>query len=92
MSWGEWLMAKFGRPKPDPVEPVQRELQQVEQKIEVTVAAKAQAEQAAAITGEYDAFRPVMEEKTAQLARLERERVRLLERQRQIIARQYGGS
>lgn len=87
--WWEWLMGRFRKPSgPDP-ERVGKELAQVEQKIEVTAAAKAQAEQAAEVTGEVETFAPVVEAKTSQLQELELVRVQLLERQREIIQRQH---
>jgi hypothetical protein len=92
MNWWQRLMARLGwgpsssDQRPPPVE---KELQQVTQKIEVTIAAKAQAEHAAAVTGEPDLFRPVIEEKAVQLYELDQERVILLERQRELIARQH---
>ncbi len=72
--------------------PIEKELRQVNQKIEVTIAAKMQAEHAAVVTGETDLFRPVIEQKAAQLTELDQQRVELLERQRELIARQYGGA
>lgn len=80
MRWWGWLMARFRRlaregEKPDRVE---KELQQLAQKIEVTQVAKAKVEQAAQITGEYDAFRPEIEEKARNLDYLKAQRDVLL--------------
>lgn len=82
-TFWEWLVHRFQRARPSArtPDPVQAELQQLDQKIEVTQAAKAHAEEAAQVTGEYDEFRPIVAEKAA--------RLRQLERQRQIILREH---
>lgn len=89
MTWWQHIMARLGRERPAP--PVEKELQQVTQKIEVTAAAKAQAELAALITGEPAEFASVVDAKSAQLDELAARRVDLLERQRELIAREHGG-
>jgi hypothetical protein len=83
MRWWTWLMSRFRKPsEPDP-ERVGKELVQVEQKIEVTEAAKAQAEHAAEITGEVEIFLPMIEKKARDLDFLRAQRDVLLRHRHQ---------
>lgn len=85
MNWWRWMVNRFRRtpPGPSPDEVTEQDLERVQQKIEATVAGKTHAEQAAQVTGEYEAFRPTIEEKERNLHYLEAQRDVLLRHRRQ---------